>query len=696
MADLDLRFVLRAIDRVTGPMRQVNAALGRVVKNSTLSRDAMRKAFSLGADIRQTATAVDSFAAKTRQVLQAPIDEFEKFDHEITRAGALAGATGNDLLALRNNAKELGSTIGEFSALDAAKAMSEYGMAGYDTTQILAALPSTLDLSTAATVELGETVAITTGIMGGFGLRADEIGRVGDVLSAAFTGSKTSLASLGETMSYAGAVARDAGVSLEETAVIAGLLGNASIDGTRAGTALNAILKRLAAPKRMGKKALDFLQISPDDNGALKTPLRLLGEIKKAVEPLTDVKRLTVLDRIFGQEAAPAVATLIQSLGTDTIERLTTRVYESEGALQGLAATMRGTSRNAALELQSAINGAQISFGEAFAPTLDAARAIARDFFVEITALTSRFPRLTTALMITVGVVAALTTALAAILFTVATLAGTAGFIALAFGVELTAAQLAKMTATAIPRAVMWLGRLAATIVTRVLPAMARLALAVVLNPIGLIVVAIVAAVAAVVWLVQNWDSLTAAWERFKNASIGAKIAVAALLAPVAILLSPLLGLAYAGKLVAENWDSIKSTLVDVWTAVTTAVEDALAAIVRLGDNPVVQALMTAGAAAVNPFAGLATAGANASGAIGDVLSPVADLGRRIAGGAADIATEAAGVLGFGGGANSQVNGTIRLQVETPEGTTARVRGLDASGPVDLQVDTGVAMSGAY
>lgn len=694
---LDLQLVIRAIDRVSAPMRRVNQALGNVVKNSTRSREAMRKAFNLGADIRQTAAAVDSFAAKARQALAAPVDEFEKFDHEITRAGALANATGANLARLTDTAKELGATVGEFSALDAAKAMSEYGMAGYNTQAILAALPSTLDLSTAATVDLGETVAITTGIMGGFGLKADEIARVGDVLSATFTGSKTSLSSLGETMSYAGSVARAAGVSLEETAVIAGLLGNASIDGSRAGTALNAILTRLAAPRRMNAKALNFIGVNPEDaEGRLKAPLAMLAEIQKAIEPLTERKRLGILARIFGQEAGPAVATLMQSLGTDTIERLTTRVYESQGALQGLAATMRGTSRNATLELNSALNGVQITFGEAFAPTLDRAKRLARDLFVTITGLANRFPRLTAGIMITVGVVAALTTGLAALLFTVATLAGAAGFVALAFGVELTAAQLARLAATAIPRAVMWLGRMAAAIFTKVIPAFAKFALAVLANPIGLIIVAITAVVAAVVWLVRNWDSMTAAWERFKQASTATKVVLTALLGPILLLLSPLIALAGIAKSVVDNWEPIKSTLVDVWESITSAVNTAYEAITKIHQHPLAKQLFKAGAAVLNPFAGLAAVGSDAAGPIGRALEPVGAVAGRLYGAASEVASEAAGVLGFGQQSAEPVNGTIRLEVQTPEGTSARVRGLDAAGPLDLQVDTGPAMVGAY
>lgn len=719
MADFNVRLILKAIDGASAPLRRLGGIMGGLAKRSKETQKQMKEAFALSAHIRQAAEGVATFSRRSRQLLKAPADEWEKFEHEMARVRGLTGATDEGFARLKTTAQSLGSVVGEFSALDAAKAMSEYGMAGFTVDQILKSTKTTLDLSTAAQVDLADTVGITTGIMGGFGLKADEIGRVANVLTATFTGSKTSLQSLGETMAYSGAVARAAGVSLEETATIAGLLGNASIEGSRAGTALNAILTRLAKPRGMASKAMSFIGVDPtemrDGERQLKRPLALLDELRQKTAKLGSARRLAVLAAIFGQEAGPAVATLLGALGdSESIKTFSDRVTNSEGRLQQLAETMRSTSRNATLELDSAVNTLQLSLGEALAPTLDGLKSLVEDTLNALARWTTTHPKLTRAIMITVGTVAILSTVLAGLLFTLATLTGALGFGAMVFGVKATGVELLALSVKAIPKAIAGLGRFAAVLVTQAIPAAVKFSIALLANPIGLVVLALAALIGIVVLMVKHWDKLVGIWERFKNASLGTKIVLGIMFGPLVALLSPFLLLAWVVRQVVLNWDKINTSgnrvkallalmlgplsalltplllLKDAFTSVWDSIESGVTRAIRklaelwqaITDNSVVRMLLTP--AFLRPL-----------GAIEDVSGGgLSGVVRKIASGAGDIYKESAGVLGFGGQQN--VGGTIRLEVSTPEGTQAKVRGMEALGPVDFEVDTGKAMVWAY
>lgn len=132
-------------------------------------------------------------------------------------------------------------------------------MAGFTPQAIQAALPGVLNMALAGGVELGETADIGSNILTQFNLTADQMDRVGDTLTAAFTRTNTDLRALGETMKYTGPVAAKLGISLEEAAAMAGMLANNGLRGSDAGTAMRASLFRLASPPKAAADALKEL-----------------------------------------------------------------------------------------------------------------------------------------------------------------------------------------------------------------------------------------------------------------------------------------------------------------------------------------------------------------------------------------------------------------------------------------------------
>src|SRR5699024_10736721 len=178
---------------------------------------------------------------------------------------------------LKEQAKELGATTWA-SATQAADAQGFYAMAGYTPEQIMAALPSTLDLAKAGDVDIGRAADINSNILSAFKLDASESGKVADVLVSVFTRTNTSIETLGETMKYFGTIAGSVDIPVEEAAALAGILGNVGIQGSMAGTSLKTIVTNLSAPTGRTKKILDDLKISTKDkNGDLRAMPEMLA-----------------------------------------------------------------------------------------------------------------------------------------------------------------------------------------------------------------------------------------------------------------------------------------------------------------------------------------------------------------------------------------------------------------------------------
>lgn len=275
------------------------------------------------------------------------------FEGSMNRVQALSGATGDALEAMEAQAKELGATT-QYTASQAADAMGFLAMAGFEAEQIMGAMPSTLQLAAAAQMDLSRAADITSNILTGFGLEVDELARANDVLVTTFTSSNTSLEQLGEAMKYVGPVAQSAGVAFEEVAAAVGLLGNAGIQGSMAGTSLRGALSRLVKPTGAVASELDRLGVQTlDAEGRLLS----LTEIIEQLEP--HAEDTGAMMTIFGQRAGPAMAALA-SQGSAALRELREELEQSGGTAQRIADTQMRGLRGAVLELRSAFEGLQL------------------------------------------------------------------------------------------------------------------------------------------------------------------------------------------------------------------------------------------------------------------------------------------------------------------------------------------------
>ncbi|WP_032348398.1 phage tail tape measure protein, partial [Escherichia coli] len=418
------------------------------------------------------------------------------FGKEMSRVQALTRIDKNSpqFKALREQALKLGSET-QFTASDAASGQSFLAMAGFTPQAIQAALPGVLNMALAGGVELGETADIGSNILTQFNLTADQMDRVGDTLTAAFTRTNTDLRALGETMKYTGPVAAKLGISLEEAAAMAGMLANNGLRGSDAGTAMRASLSRLASPPKAAADALKELGVSvADARGKMRPMEDVLLDLYKATQKYGQVDQVSFFKDIAGEEAFVGLQTLVAAAGSGELQKLTRELQGARGEADRVAKVMADNLDGDLKNLDSAWEGLRIRISDLVDGPLRSVTQWLTRVLEKITSLAQAHPVLTRQLLIAGGALLAMT--------------ATVGSLSLAIGVL--AGPLAKL-------------RLGFSLLTgsmnavRVLPALWGMvtgsvsllggAIGALFSPVGLIVAALAGA-AVLIW--KYWDPIRA------------------------------------------------------------------------------------------------------------------------------------------------------------------------------------------
>ncbi|MFB8763845.1 phage tail tape measure protein [Nocardiopsis alba] len=279
------------------------------------------------------------------------------FEKSMNRVKAVSGATGQSFDDLREMALELGRTT-QFSASEAAEGMQFLAMAGFDTTEIMEALPGVLDLAAAGAIDLGTAADIASNILSGYGMEAEDLGRVNDILSKTFTSTNVDMRMLGDSFKYIAPVANSAGLQFEEVSAAVGLLGNAGIQGEQAGTVLRGAIGRLLQPTDAVASTLDRLGVSVTDSGGNMLGLtEIIGQLESSGADTADM--LT----IFGLEAGPGMSALLGQ-GSDALAELTGELENSGGTAAHIAETQMEGFNGSLTELKSAFEGLMIAIAD--------------------------------------------------------------------------------------------------------------------------------------------------------------------------------------------------------------------------------------------------------------------------------------------------------------------------------------------
>lgn len=305
-----------------------------------------------------------------------------EFQDNIVRAFVImresSGATEDSLRELTNEAIRLGSET-LFSATQAAIGLQTLARAGFDTQQAISAIGPVLDLAIVGNIELAEASNIAVASMFGFGLEATDMTKVVDVLALASSQANTTISLLGSALGFVAPVAFSAGISIEETAAAIGVLSNAGIRGSRAGTTLRRALSILLAPTGRAKKIFDELGLSFNSTeGGLISFIEIIAKLNKA--NLTAAETQT----IFGRIAGPGMAALLRQ-GAGALENLTNKLEGAQGAADRMSQAFRTTVKGRVRDLGASIINLGLAFSEKFnKPLADTIFAV-RNFVKDIT-----------------------------------------------------------------------------------------------------------------------------------------------------------------------------------------------------------------------------------------------------------------------------------------------------------------------
>lgn len=225
------------------------------------------------------------------------------FDSAMSQVAAVSGATGDDLQALRDKAREMGEKT-KFSASEAAQAMNYMAMAGWKSKDMISGIDGIMNLAAASGEDLATTSDIVTDALTAFGLTAADSGHFADILAAASSNANTNVSMMGETFKYCAPIAGALGFSAEDTAEAIGLMANAGIKSSQAGTALRTIMNNLAGDVKISGQAIGDVTIATTNaDGSMRSLSDILADCRAAFGGLTESEKAQAAESLVGKNA---------------------------------------------------------------------------------------------------------------------------------------------------------------------------------------------------------------------------------------------------------------------------------------------------------------------------------------------------------------------------------------------------------
>lgn len=367
------QLILAAIDRASPILKSVASTVKGLtakawhiaVRMKDFVTAPFRKLYNLISSPITLALSVVGVGFSASEVLST----YNDFETGMSGVRALTGATNDDFLLLKETAKQLGAET-SFSASEAAEGMQNLASAGFNTSEIVAAMPGMLDLAASSGEDLAVASDIAATTLRGFGLEASEAAHVADVLAEAAARTNANVADTGEAMKYIAPIANAMGLSLEETAAAIGLLSDAGIKGSQAGTTLRGALSRLAKPTEDMLEVMDSLGLSfYDSNGQMKSISSIVGMLKNNMASLTEEQKQNALVTLFGQEALSGMMVLMEA-GPEKLDELTRSLENCEGAASEMAKVRLDNLAGDMEELSGAVETAKLNIMEKLDPYL--------------------------------------------------------------------------------------------------------------------------------------------------------------------------------------------------------------------------------------------------------------------------------------------------------------------------------------
>lgn len=298
------------------------------------------------------------------------------FEASMSNVEALSGATGEELTALSDKAKEMGATT-KFTAGESADALSYMALAGWNTQSMLEGISPVLNLAAAANMDLAQASDIVTDYLTAFGLKASDTTHFVDVMAYAMAHSNTDVIQLGEAYKACASTATSLGYSVEETTAVLATMANAGVKGGEAGTALNAIFTRLATnTKKCGDELANYGVNIYDAQGNMQSLSSILTGIAGVWGDLTDQEQANLAKTIAGTNQYSKLQTIMAGCseaaaeGGQSFSDYTAALNNCAGSADKMAGTMLDNMNGRLVLMQSAADGLKIAIGEDLTPTM--------------------------------------------------------------------------------------------------------------------------------------------------------------------------------------------------------------------------------------------------------------------------------------------------------------------------------------
>ena len=441
------------------------------------------------------------------------------FDSAMSRVAAVSGATGSDFDKLRDKAREMGAKT-KFSATEAADAMNYMAMAGWKTEDMLSGIERVMYLAAASGEDLATTSDIVTDALTAFGLTAADSGHFADVLAAASSNANTNVSMMGETFKYCAPVAGALGFSVEDTAEAIGLMGNAGIKASQAGTSMRSIMTNLTGDVKLSGAAIGDVTIATTNaDGSMRSLSAILADCRGAFAGMTEAEKANNAEALVGKNAMSGFLALMNAAPED-IAKVSGAVNNCKDAAKNMADTMQDNLEGQLTILKSQLQELAISFGDLLMP---AVRSIV------------------SGLQGMVDVLNAMPDGVKRVIMIVALLAAALGPVLIIIG----------KTLSAIGTIMTWAPKLAGAIST-VKGAFAALSATMMANPIAIVIAAIAALVAAFIYLWNTNEEFRQFWIRLWN-----EIKEVAVQVWTAV-----------SQFLVSAWNGIRNTAVAVWNGI--------------------------------------------------------------------------------------------------------------------------------
>lgn len=368
------------------------------------------------------------------------------FQETMSTVEALSGANANDMAALSEQAKELGATT-KYTATEAAQAMTFMGMAGWNAQQMISGMDGVLSLAAASGEDLALTSDIVTDNLTAFGLKAEDTAHFADVLAAAATNSNTSVSVMGETFKQSASIAGALGYSIEDVSTAVGLMANAGVKGSIAGTALKNTFNGLLEGATISSAALGEVDISVlKADGTMKTFGETVEELRGYFSQMTEAERVNNAMAIAGQRGYNGLLAIVNSTDED-FQKLTASINDCDGAASKMAEIRMDNLNGQVTLMNSAMDALKTTIGEAYQDEFKGLAKVTTDILTNVNEFLQNNPVLLKALIAITGGITGVVGAYTAYV-TIKKISNTLKQLSAALKAKETAATIAETAAT--------------------------------------------------------------------------------------------------------------------------------------------------------------------------------------------------------------------------------------------------------